>query len=322
MNAWRGKLVRFSLFSYLDTIPSEQVIRWATYASVSVASLLILFKTFAWWHTASLSLEASLIDSVLDAVTSFINLLAVRAALQPADLCHRFGHGKAESIAGLIQALLIALSACWLLSQVVERFLHPQPIQETDVGLLVTGIAFVLTAFLILYQNYVIRRTSSTAIAADKLHYFSDLLTNSSIMVSLVLTSLFSWFWLDAVLGGIIALYILKTSWEIGCESVHVLMDHELDETQRQKILQLIFQFPAVQGVQELRTRSSGVHKFIQGHLLFESTCPFETIAQSIGEITDALLQAYPEADVILQPIPPSQQKSTLIHAPAAQGHS
>jgi ferrous-iron efflux pump FieF len=309
--------VRLSLFTYLDNVPSAQVIRWATYASVSIASVLIVLKAFAWWHTSSFSLQASLIDSVLDAVASFINLLAVRAALQPADRCHRFGHGKAESIAGLIQALLIALSACWLLSQVLDRFLHPQPLQQASVGLAVTAIAFVLTVVLIAYQNYVIQRTRSVAIAADKLHYLSDLLTNVSIMISLVITSVFSLFWVDAVLGAFIALYILKTSWDVGYESIHVLMDRELDETQREKILQLMFQVPSVQGVQDLRTRSSGIHKFIQGRLLFEPGGTFESIAASLETITDLLLEAYPEAEVILQPILPSKQKPTLIRPPS-----
>lgn len=301
------------MFSFLDRVPSESLLKSATYASVTVAMILIGLKGFAWWVTDSLSMQASLIDSVLDAATSFINLLAVRKALQPADQCHRFGHGKAESIAGLLQSVFIALSACWLLMHVVERFLDPQPIQRTGVGIWVTGVALVLTVVLITYQAYVVRRSNSLAISADRLHYLSDILTNIAVLVSLVLTSVFSWFWADASLGGLIALYILKTSWDIGYESVHVLMDRELSDEAREKMIEVIFQDPCVKGVQDLRTRTSGTHKFIQGYILFHQGASLEQATSCLVTISNNLQDTYPEADIIFQPILPNQQKDSMV---------
>ena len=301
------------VFSFLDQVPGEKLLQSATYASVTVAVILIVLKGFAWWVTGSLSVQASLIDSVLDAVTSFINLLAVRAALQPADQCHRFGHGKAESIAGLLQSVFIALSACWLLAHAVEHLLTPQPIQKTVVGIWVTGVALVLTVLLITYQAYVIRRSNSLAISADRLHYLSDILTNIAVLVSLVLTSTFAWYWADALLGGLIALYILKTSWDIGYEAVHVLMDRELSDEARDNMLKVIFQDPCVKGVQDLRTRTSGTHKFIQGHVLFEKGTSLEQVTRCLITLSNNLQQTYPEADIIFQPILETQQKDSMI---------
>src|SRR5690606_23327286 len=121
------------------------IIRAVTFASVSVATLLISMKFFAWWETHSVSLQASLIDSLLDAVASLINMIAVWHALRPADKEHRYGHGKAESLAGLGQSIFIGGSAVWLLYEVYERFKEPAIIEDTGLGLTVMGVAIVIT---------------------------------------------------------------------------------------------------------------------------------------------------------------------------------
>src|SRR5258706_573342 len=118
--------------------PQEaRLIRCATYASVTVAGVLIAMKFFGWWVTHSVSLQASLIDSLLDAFASLINMIAVYHALKPADAEHRFGHGKAESLAALGQALFIGGSSLWLLHEARERFVTHEPIESTGIGLMV-----------------------------------------------------------------------------------------------------------------------------------------------------------------------------------------
>ena len=105
-----------------------RLLRLATRASVAVASLLIVTKAVAWWLSGSISMLAGLTDSLLDGVTSFLNLLAVHYALRPADDDHRYGHGKAESLAGMAQALFIGVSAVLIAFQAFERLKNPEPV--------------------------------------------------------------------------------------------------------------------------------------------------------------------------------------------------
>ena len=185
-----------------------RLLRLATYASVATASLLIAGKLAAALMTGSVSVLASLVDSMMDVAASIINLLAVHYSLQPPDRDHRFGHGKAEPLAGLVQAAFIAGSAVFLILHAVERLLYPQPINDATVGVSVLVFAMIATGALLLFQRYVIRQTQSTAIRADALHYATDLLTNAVTIAALGLAML-GWPSADPVFAIGIAFYIL-----------------------------------------------------------------------------------------------------------------
>ncbi len=155
------------------TMPADtaRLLKLATTASVLTALLLIVGKTAAWLLTGSISVLASLVDSLMDAAASIINLVAVRVSLQPPDEEHRFGHGKVEPLAALAQAAFIAGSAVFLVLHAVDRLMHPRPIEDVTVGIAVMGFAVTATAVLLLIQRHVIRRTRSTIVRADSLHY-------------------------------------------------------------------------------------------------------------------------------------------------------
>src|SRR5215469_7789795 len=161
--------------------------RRATYASVATALLLVGAKLFAYLMTDSVSLLSTLLDSLLDAAASLVNLVAVRTALVPPDAEHRFGHGKAEPLAALGQSAFIAGSAVFLLVEAGNRVVNPSPIQHSGVGLVVMVFSVLATIVLVLYQRYVIRRTNSVAIRADAIHYFSDLLVNGAVISALLI---------------------------------------------------------------------------------------------------------------------------------------
>ena len=169
------------------TTESARLMRRATYASLSVAIILVLAKAGAWLVTDSVVLLATLIDSALDALASLLNLLAVRHAVTPADREHRFGHGKAEALAGLGQSAFIAGSAGFLLLESVRRLMHPVPLESYGPGLIVMGFSIALTLALITFQQHVIRKTNSTAIKADALHYRTDFIINGSVIIALIL---------------------------------------------------------------------------------------------------------------------------------------
>jgi ferrous-iron efflux pump FieF len=291
----------------MDTTHSYKNVRLlksATYASVATALLLVGVKFAAWLATGSLSILASLIDSLMDVMASSINLMAIRYSLNPADDDHSFGHGKAEALAGLGQASFITGSALILFMHGIERLKSPVPIQSLGLGLGIMIFSIVATLILIAFQKYVVQQTKSTAIKADSLHYTTDLLTNVCTIIALLLTC-FSWGQImDPLFSMIIALIIFRSAWQIGSEAVQLLMDQQLPLEQRELIRQIALGHQHVLGMHDLRTRQSGQIAFIQLHLDLNATLPLAE-AHTIGKDVEKLIkESFPGADVIIHQDP------------------
>ncbi|MCA0304422.1 MAG: cation diffusion facilitator family transporter [Proteobacteria bacterium] len=281
-------------------IDPQRLMRIATIASMTVALVLIGAKAAAWLMTESVSMLSSLVDSGLDFLASLVTFLAVRHALVPADADHRFGHGKAEALAGLTQAGFIAASGGGLLLTVGERLLHPQQIQREGIGLAVSALAIVLTLGLVLFQNYVVKRSGSIAIGADKAHYATDLVSNVAVGIAIFLSGALDQPMIDAGMAALVALYLMRGAWHVGRESLDVLMDRELPEPERTRIADIARADADVRDVHDLRTRSAGLTKFIQLHVELDPTLPLVK-AHEIGDRVEAELQrAFPDAEIIL----------------------
>ncbi|RKZ48254.1 MAG: divalent metal cation transporter FieF [Gammaproteobacteria bacterium] len=274
--------------------------RWATYASVAVASTLIVIKMFAYVLTGSVAILSSLIDSLLDLIASGINLFAVRHALVPADHDHRYGHGKAEAIAGLAQAAFITGSSIFLIVESINRFYHQQPIENGNIGIVVMLITITLTALLVKFQRYVVKQTGSIAITADSLHYVGDLLLNLSVLIALVLGIYFDWQLADPVFALLIAAFILKSAWDIAKQSLAQLMDQELPDELREEIKKIALQHPEVLNMHELRTRSSGRQYFIQLHLEMDGELKLREAHEIANEVEIEICKVFPNAEVII----------------------
>jgi len=284
---------------------TARLMRMATYASTSVAIVLILIKTVAWIMTDSLSLLATLIDSCLDALASLINLLAVRHALMPADKEHRFGHGKAEALAGLGQATFITGSALFLVLESVSHLWNPLPISSMPVGVGVMVVSMLATLGLLIFQKHVIHKTGSTAIKADHLHYKTDLLVNASVIVALLL-AVYGWPGFDPLFAILIAVYILYSAWEIASESLDLLMDRELPDEERAKIKAIARNHPQTRGMHDLRTRKSGTTVFIQLHLELDDGLTLLQAHAIADDVEARILAEYPGAEVIIHEDPAS----------------
>ncbi|PPS60131.1 cation diffusion facilitator family transporter [Pseudomonas sp. BRM28] len=280
-----------------------RLLRLATNASLGVASILIVSKAVAWWLSGSVSLLAGLTDSMLDGVASFLNLLAVRYALRPADDDHRYGHGKAEALAGMAQALFIGGSAVLIGVQAVERLKNPTPLGDATVGIVVMLLSLGLTVALLMVQARVVRLTGSTAVRADSLHYRSDLLLNASILVALVLAR-FGWPQVDAYFGLGIALYILWSALQIARESSAILMDKELPGEVSEQMMTLVCAVPGVQGAHDLRTRVSGNHWFVQVDLELPGTLTLTEAHVLCDAAAAAIRREYPKAEVLVHADP------------------
>ena len=287
---------------------ADRARRWiltASYASVAVALLLIATKLLAWFYTGSASMLASLVDSLMDSMASLINMFALRYAMKPADDDHRFGHGKAESIAALAQSTFIIGSALFLLLYCIERLTASQPvvIEHSGWGIGVMVFAIIVTSLLLLLQRHVYRKTGSTAIKADSLHYRSDLMVNFSIIAALIAVG-FGWHNVDAMVGLGIAVYIAYSALRIGREAMQHLMDRELAPELDREIAAIATGHPEVHGVHELRTRQSGVHYFIQMHIELDDDASLLR-AHSVADEVEALIrQRFPNSDVLIHQDP------------------
>ncbi|MCL6689368.1 cation diffusion facilitator family transporter [Pseudomonas sp. R3.Fl] len=280
-----------------------RLLHLATRASLAVAVTLVVAKALAWWHSGSVSLLAGLTDSLLDGAASLLNLLAVRYSLRPADDDHRYGHGKAESLSGMGQALFISVSAVLIGSQALDRLQHPEPLGATGWGILVMLLSLALTAALLGVQRYVIKRTGSLAVQADSLHYRSDLLLNSSILVALLLAH-YGFPRMDAVFGLGIAAYILWSAVRIARESVAVLMDEELPADVSERMLELVRQVPGVVGAHDLRTRISGDRWFVQLHLELPGDMRLSQAHTLCDQAVLAIRAEFPRAEVLVHADP------------------
>lgn len=280
-----------------------KLVKRAAMAAMLVAGILLITKLLAWWQTGSVALLASLVDSLLDLAASFTSFLILRYSLQPADHEHSFGHGKAESLAALAQSTFIAGSALFLVLSGVERFFHPQELVSPELGVWVSLFAIVLTGILVIYQKSVVKQTGSQAIAADSLHYQSDLLMNGAIMLALILSSL-GWPIADIIFGVGIGFYILYGAVKIGYDAVQSLLDRQLPDTELRQIRAIATSVELVRGIHQLRTRKSGATRFIQLHLELDDNLLLIDAHGVADYVESELLAAFPESDILIHQDP------------------
>ena len=298
-----------ALATTIEPQRAARLMRLATYASVAVASVLVVTKFGAWVKTDSVSLLSTLIDSLLDVAASVLNLIAVHHALQPADDEHRFGHGKAEALAGLGQAAFISGSAAFLLIEAGERIFNPKTIDNAEIGVAVMVVAVVLTVILVAFQRYVVRKTGSLAIGADSLHYQTDVLVNASVIVSLLLVTRLGWTLADPLFAIAIAGYITWGVWKIAYGALNVLMDHELPDEDRQRIRTIAMNHPEVRDIHDLRTRSAGTQIFIQLDLEMDGNLKLRDAHAVAVQVMIELADAYPNAEVFVHQDPAGEER-------------
>jgi ferrous-iron efflux pump FieF len=290
-----------------DEIKNSDILKRATYASVATAVLLIIIKIIAFFITNSVALLSSLVDSSLDLIASLIILYAVAHSLRPADKEHRFGHGKAEPLAGLAQSAFITGSSLYLCFEAVNRLFFPVVVEKGAVGIIVMLVSTVLSMALVAYQRYIIKRTGSLAIKADSLHYMNDIAINIGVVVALILSSYLGWLYADPIIAVFIAVVIMYSVWKIAKQSLTQLMDTELPDHEREKIKAIAMKYPEVHGIHDLRTRASGQLRFIQAHLELDGEITLNEAHRIADRVEQDIRDAFPKADVIIHQDPEDQ---------------
>jgi cation diffusion facilitator family transporter len=278
--------------------------RSVTLLSVAVALVLVLAKLVTWLITGSVALMASMADSGLDLVASSVTFFAVRYAAAPPDAEHRYGHGKAEAFASLVQAGLVFASAALVGQEAVLRLLSPRPVAQEGRALAVMGLSILLTSGLILAQTRLLRRKSSVAVSSDRTHYAADLLSNVIALAGIGLAGLLRVPALDAVAALLVTAILLWGAVAVFREASDQLMDHELETSARARIISRVLEDPAILDVHQLRTRASGPIMHMQMHADLDPDLSLEFAHKIVVAAEKRILTEFPAADIIIHPDP------------------
>lgn len=280
------------------------LLKSATYASVFVACSLVGGKVWAWLATDSVSILSSLADSVLDVLASLLTFWAIRYSLEPPDREHRFGHGKSEGLAALLQALIICGSGVFVCYEAVQRLMAPVPIAKAGAGIAVLAASTLATVALVFYQHYVKRKTGSLAISADAMHYKTDVLVNVVVAGAVFGSAMTGLRWLDPLVGGAVALYLVLGAWSIAMHSLDVLLDKEIPEADRRRIRDIAKAHPEVLGFHDLRTRFSGSGYIVQFHLELDAGTSLHDTHEILDQVEAEIWKVYPDCEIIIHPDP------------------
>jgi ferrous-iron efflux pump FieF len=284
--------------------------RRAAVASLSVSLFLVAIKVFAYFVSGSVAMLASLADSALDLFTSALNMFAIHQSLSPADAEHRFGHGKAEPLAGLAQGAFIAASAVFVVVQAVQRLITPVPISHSLDVLVVMCVSIFAAIMLILYERRVVARTGSVAVTADAMHYFGDVVSNVGVVVAVVLVTRLGWILADPIIALLVALVLVVSAWSVFRQSLDQLMDRELPDSERDRIMRIVRDHAEVSSLHDLKTRAAGGSVFIQVHIELEPDIPLVKAHAISDAVERDLMAAFPNAEIIIHQDPAGEEEA------------
>lgn len=278
--------------------------RQITGLSVTVAVLLIAMKAFALGASGSVSILASLADSSLDLIASLATFLAVRWAAAPADADHRFGHGKGEAVAALVQAGLVFASAVFIGWEALQRMFDPRPVVGGSWAVGVVLVSILLTGLLVWLQTRSLKASGSMAVSADRAHYAADLASSVVVLIGVVSGAWLAAPGLDAAAGLVVAVWLFWGAFGVLKGAADQLLDREASDADRVALTNAVLSDPRVSGVHQLRTRLSGDRLMVQMHIDLDRTLSFEAAHDIVVAAEDRVTAAFPGADVLIHADP------------------
>jgi len=295
---------------HLGLEPGKRV-RGTALLAIATAALMIVMKGIAWVLTGSTSMLGAFLDSLMDLSLSVMNFFAIRHAQTPADAEHRFGHGKAEALAALVQGAMLSLAAVFLVYEAVEAFMNPRLLSETNIGIGVILISIVLTFGLVQAQKRTARETNSIAIEADSAHYEGDIYLNLGVLAALILSGPLGIAYADPVVAVLVALVLANSARQVFNSAGNQLMDRELDDETRAQIKDLILSHPQVRGLHDLRTRQAGLSRFVQCHIELDGNISLNTAHQISDAVEENVMAKFPDMEVLIHQDPSGHEQPT-----------
>lgn len=276
----------------------------AAISSVSLAVGLCLLKVIGAALSGSLSIFSSMIDSLSDIIASLITLISIRISGRPASCDYRYGYGKVEALSALAQALFIAVSGGFILYDAIWRLIEHRYLSQTVIGIAIMVISLILTLILVAFQRHVAKLTNSQAIMADSQHYSVDIYTNLAIIASLAVIYWWHIYWIDAAMAIAAAIYLLHVAWKLGRYAASLLLDKELGEDIRRRVIEIVASHPLHPDIHDLRTRDLGGHYMFEFHLELDGAQSLLEAHRHTEEVETLLRQTYPDAQIIIHQDP------------------
>ncbi len=261
----------------------------ATVISSLTATILIIIKLVIGIMSGSVAVLASAIDSILDLIVSAFNYFAINKAEKPADEQFNYGRGKIEALAAVIEGTVITMSGIFIFYEAIKKAYTGDKVSLLTPSIIVMIISLVLTVSLVLFLNYVAKKTDNMVIKADALHYKTDIFSNGIILISLIVIKFTNFHLIDSIMGVIISIYIIYSSYEIIKDGVYMLLDAALDEDTVEKIKQIIEDEKMVNDYHYLKTRKSGNTNFVDVHLVFNTDISLLEAHRSADRVEDAI---------------------------------
>ena len=289
----------------MKTITQEEanrLVRSATLLALGITGFLMLFKMVSWYLTGSVTLLGALLDSCLDLIMSVVTFLGVRYAMMPADKEHRFGHGKAEALTALLQVLLLFAAAALIFAKAIQHLQEGTVLHHTGLGIITAVVSILLTGVLVLYQNFVVRRTESFAVSVDSVHYKGDFLLNSFVLVAFLLADTIPM--ADPLFGAAIGGYLAWNGWYALTRAISQIMDEELPDAARNRIKDIVLAHPEVHSLHDLRTRRAGRNLFIQFHIELDPRILLIEAHRIADEVEDNVRKTFPHCEIIIHQDP------------------
>ena len=295
-----------------STVDKAAITRRITRLSVGVAVALIALKAFALGASGSVSILASLTDSSLDLIASLATFYAVRWAAAPPDAEHRYGHGKGEAMAALVQAGLIFASAVFIGWEALQRMFDPRPVTGGPWAVGVVVVSIVLTGLLVWLQTRSLKASGSIAVSADRAHYAADLASSVVVLIGVASGVWLAAPGLDAAAGLVVAVWLFWGAFGVLKGAGDQLLDREASDADRIALTHAVLSDPRVGGVHQLRTRMSGNRIIAQMHVDLDRTLSFEASHDIVVAAEDRVKAAFPGADVLIHADPRGPTSSAV----------
>ncbi len=274
--------------------------RWAL-ASVLV---LVTVKLFVALNSGSAAMLGSLMDTLGDGVLSCVAYLTLSFSLKPPDAEHRYGHGKAEGMSAFLQGSFLIGSGVFLAFESVRHILSPTPLQNEIAVIAVSVFSILVTGVLVYIQKRSLKHSNSLVLEADHTHYTSDILLNAGVILALILHMYSGLIIFDALIGVAIAVYLCLSGFKVSKKATDMLMDREIEGTDRAKIIDIITNYAPISGFHDLRTRRSGMNIYISFDVELEAELSLRQAHDKTRELEYLLLEAFPNAEIIIHKDP------------------
>lgn len=296
----------------MNSLSDEKLKILAAESGIFLAVTLGLIKGVTAFYTGSLSIFSSMIDSLADAFSSLISLVAVRFSALPLDDKHRYGYGKAESISAFLQAAFIIGSGIFVLYDGIRRFIKPETVVETTLGISIMFLSILSTLIVIGFQKYAAKKTKSLALEAESQHYTVDILTNSAIIISLLFLKYLDWQWIDIVTACMISAYLIWNALILALTALNEMTDREADDSVKDIIKNAVNETTGALGYHDLRSRVSGARTFVELHLELDGNLTLFEAHKISDEVEEKIIKELPNVQLIVHQDPHGLKEDRL----------